>query len=344
MKFKYLDTLEEGDEINLNDLYKSIDNLNISEEKKSDLYFHIVDFFDDEEIAVINEKSTILRNINEKIIQDYEIQSRKIFEKQVLEFENKVCKIQNFSELKPVNEMFNFLHQKDYEECYDGYSFCCGYGDVGDRCYIFKEDDEIKIKTFKDNKLLNKFYTKFGLMICENRGEWGGELYNFTEYGYESVGSGNYRYVFEYDNKVYAIASLSHLGSDNYSFHEIRKYSDKFENVTIFESDVNFRTFVEDNYIYLCPLRYEKGGLYRFNLDNYQFEILHEYLCEGLYVNNLIKKDNFIYIYGSYNVVKYNLDTEEVEIYTNLDYDQINNSWYVHDMKLLDIWDKLLDI
>ena len=120
--------------------------------------------------------------------------------------------------------------------------------------------------------------------------------------------------------------------------------SDKFENVTIFESDVNFRIFVEDNYIYLCPLRYEKGGLYRFNLDNYQFEILHEYLCEGLYVNNLIKKDNFIYIYGSYNVVKYDLDTEDLKIYTNLDYNQIDDSWYVHGMKLLDIWDKLLDV
>ena len=211
MKFKYRDNLEEEDEINLNNLYKNIDNLNISEDEKSDLYIHIEDFFDDGEIVVINEKSIIFRDNDEKIVDDYENMCQKFLEKKALEFENNICKVQNFSQLKQVNDTFDYLFQKDYEKVYEEYSFSMSYGDVGSNCYLFKENDQIKIKTFKDKVISNIFDTKFGLMICEDYGEWGGNLYNFTEHGFESVGYDNYRYVFEYGDKVYAIASLRTL-------------------------------------------------------------------------------------------------------------------------------------
>lgn len=345
MKFEYKENLEDNAEINLDDLYKSIDNLNLSDEEKLDLYFHIEEFFDEPKITVINEKSITLRENNEKIIDDYEKQCQNILEKQSLEAKNKVCKIQNFSELKQVNNMFKSLRQEEYGKDYGYYCFM-GLRGIGNECHIVKEDNQIKIKTLESNMIFNSFYTKFGLMICENRGEWGGNLYNFTEYGHELIDSRNYRHVFEYDDKVYAIAGLSHLASHRCSLHEIRKYPDKFENITLFESDnVNFYAFyVEDNYIYFYPVWSIEGGLYRFNLDNYQFEVINENLCEDIDVNSLVKKDNFIYLYGNYNVVKYDLETEELEIYTNLDYNQIDDSYYIHDMKLLDIWDKLLDV
>ena len=68
------------------------------------------------------------------------------------------------------------------------------------------------------------------------------------------------------------------------------------------------------------------------------------FIYSSIDVNSLIKKDNFIYIYGNYNIVEYDLTAREiVSIYTNLEYDEISELWFVDNgVKLIDIWDDLI--
>lgn len=89
---------------------------------------------------------------------------------------------------------------------------------IGNNSYLFQDNGEIKIKTFNNFIDVNKFETKYGLMITEDNGEWVSYLYNVTENGAEEVAYGNFQYVFEYNNKVYAISSLSHLTSHHSGF------------------------------------------------------------------------------------------------------------------------------
>ena len=101
--------------------------------------------------------------------------------------------------------------------------------------------------------------------------------------------------------------------------------------------------FVDKNYLYFYSNDHY-NGLCRFDLDNNQLEIIHTNLCPSIDVNSLIKKDNFIYIYGNYNIVEYDLTAREiVSIYTNLEYDEISEFWFVDNgVKLIDIWDDLI--
>lgn len=259
--------------------------------------------------------------------------------------ENEICKIQNFSDLKKVNFSFDNLVERTYKMIDEHkYFFGSNYG-LGNKCYLFEEKDEVKIKTLKNRESVKIFDTKFGLIVCENKGEFGGFLYVITDNGMKLAGFGSYVFVFEYNDKVYSITTLNHLLGYSCSLHEIRKYGDNFENITLFNSDdLNFAGYyAEDNYLYFYSVS-EYNGLYRFNLDTNQLECIEKYLCGKVNVNSILKKDNYIYIYGSYNVIKYNLDNGEKEIYTNLEYEEIGNFWYAHDMKLLDIWDMLLDV
>lgn len=152
---------------------------------------------------------------------------------------------------------------------------------IGNNSYLFQDNGEIKIKTFNNFIDVNKFETKYGLMITEDNGEWVSYLYNVTENGAEEVAYGNFQHVFEYNNKVYAISSLSHLTSHHSGLHEIRKFDDKFVKITIFRTeDMTISGgFCEENYLYFYSNSFDYNGLYRFNLDNNELELIHKDLC-----------------------------------------------------------------
>lgn len=250
-----------------------------------------------------------------------------------------ICKIQKMDDLNKIKQMFPNLRQiKDN----------CIYNMIGGKSYLFLENGEVNIKTIEKNIHTKKFNTKFGLIICQYRGEWGGNLSIFTNENEEYLLSScrhAFKHVFENNDKVYALSSLAHLGGYDCSLHEIRKSGDDFEIITIFESwDMYFSGYyVEDNYLYFYS-NDKFNGLGRFNLEDYQLEIIHSKLCESIEVNSLIKKDNFVYIYGDFNIVKYDLNTHEIDsIYTNLDFDDISEYWFVNDdEKLIDVWDDFI--
>ena len=247
-----------------------------------------------------------------------------------------ICKIQKLDDLNKVKQMFPHLHQlKDN----------CINNMIGGKCYLFLENGEIKIKTIKDYIYTKKFNTKFGLIICQDNGEWGGNLSIITneneEYRFYSINYA-FEFVFENNDKVYVLSSLAHLGGYDCSLHEIRKSGDDFEIITIFESEDMYFSgyYVDENYLYFYS-NDSFNGLCKFNLEDNQLEIIHSNLCESINVSSLIKKDNFVYIYGDFNIVKYDLNSREIDsIYTNLDYDDISEYWFINDNeKLIDFWD-----
>lgn len=114
---------------------------------------------------------------------------------------------------------------------------------IGNNSYLFQDNGEIKIKTFNNFIDVNKFETKYGLMITEDNGEW-----------------------------------VSYL--------------------------------------------------------------IHKDLCWMISVNSLLKKNNFIYIHGNYNLIKYDLNSKEMEIFTTLEEDQLN-TLYLGRFKLIKFWDEI---
>lgn len=95
--------------------------------------------------------------------------------------------------------------------------------------------------------------------------------------------------------------------------------------------------FCEENYLYFYSNSFDYNGLYRFNLDNNELELIHKDLCWMIRVNSLLKKDNFIYIHGNYNLIKYDLNSKEMEIFTTLEEDQLN-TLYLGKFKLIKFW------
>lgn len=253
--------------------------------------------------------------------------------------EETICKIQDVDSLKKLKQMFDKLVQIE-DNCY--------YSHVGDKCFLFFEDGKIKVKTIKDYIYTKKVNTSLGLIISEDNGEFGGELILITndneKYHLDSF-MHTFEYVFEYNDKIYAISSLAHISARDCSLHEIKKSNGKYQIITIFESDNMYFSgyYIDENYLYFYSNEHY-NGLCRFNLDNNKLEIIHTNLCPSIKVNSLIKKDNFIYIYGNYNIVKYDLNSKEiVSIYTNLEHDEISEYWFVSkDVKLIDVWDEII--
>lgn len=282
------------------------------------------------ELNFTNEIKKFYGEDDEKFSRSYVIGFKKDVDEEI------ICKIQKMDDLNKVKQMFPDLRQLKNN---------CINNMIGGKCYLFLENGEIKIKTIKEYIYTKKFNTKFGLVICQDKGEWGGNLSIITnenkQYRFSSL-SHAFEYVFENNDKVYVLSSLAHLGGYDCSLHEIQKSGDDFEIITIFESwDMYFSGYyVDENYLYFYS-NDSFNGLCKFNLEDNQLEIIHSNLCESINVSSLIKKDNFVYIYGDFNIVKYDLNTREIDsIYTNLDYDDISEYWFVNDNeKLIDVWD-----
>lgn len=247
---------------------------------------------------------------------------------------NKILKIQNLDDLTKIKRPIEFLT--------DEIDVVWPY--IGNWCFLFRENNEIKIKTMDGFVHVNEFKTNFGPMIAVDRGEWGGTLYNITEKGFEQSGDGNFINVFEYNNKVFAITTLMHMSLRECSLHEIKKFEDRFEDIIIFEStDILLNcSYLEDNYLYFYSNPYnECTGLFRLNLDNYQIETICKDLFASIHVNCILKQNNLIYIYGNYNLMEYNLDTGEIEYFTNLEQEEISKL-YVDNIKLSDLWEEYI--
>ena len=60
--------------------------------------------------------------------------------------ENDVCKVQTITNLKQVNHLFENLEKNEMTKSEDGTYFYSNTRGLGDRCFICKENDEIKME------------------------------------------------------------------------------------------------------------------------------------------------------------------------------------------------------
>ena len=247
-----------------------------------------------------------------------------------------ICKVQSFDDLKNLRYIFTKLVRVE-NDCRTP---------VGDKCHLFLENDEIKIKTVRENIHDRKFSTSLGVVISKDLGEWGGRLILISDEGEEyflESDKHSFIHVFEYEDRVYAISSLVHMSHYHCGLHEIERSNGKYVLRTIFECyDMNFSGYyVEGNYLYFHS-NFPFMGLGKINLDDIQLEVIDWGLCSRIPVSSLIKKDNLIFIYAKYNIIEYDLNSQKiVDVYTNLDYDEIDEFWFVgNDEKLIDVWDE----
>jgi hypothetical protein len=102
--------------------------------------------------------------------------------------------------------------------------------------------DSLPLSTEFINKNLNKIGTRFtkkvydGYLVGFNKGEFGGGLYfvsNDGQINYELAGYLNIKSIFEYNNKLFAIEGLAHLGGQRGQIIELFKDSIwKYKSVT----------------------------------------------------------------------------------------------------------------
>ena len=203
------------------------------------------------EIEFLNEKTIFKRRVD----IDFAIFEQELLENRLNKI--KIHKIQQIDDLIKINSVTDSFTDEFFDSEYFDYTHC-----------LFTHDDEIKIKTISERISIRKFETSFGLMVSSNRGEWGGQLYNITEYGAEEAGSGNFVGIFEYKDKLYALDTLSHLSMNTCRLHEIKKHENEFEDITIFESDdLTFGGYyLEDNYLYFHSDSWDFPGLYRLKI------------------------------------------------------------------------------
>jgi hypothetical protein len=245
----------------------------------------------------------------------------------------KICKVQELSDLTRIKAMFGTIGDGNYS-----------YWNLGSKSYLFLEDGKVKLKTMENWISTREFETGFGKIICQNNGEWGGCIYIINDGEVLAINSGWYSFdgIYEYKDKVFVCEMSTHLGG-SCSLHEIIKDCNSFVLKTIFGcDDLNFAGYhFEDNYLYFYSTHLD-NGLYRFNLDSNELELIHGMLCSKVSVNSLLKKDNYIYIYGKYNLIKYNLNTKTHEVFTNLEYGEITDEMYADGKKLFDLWNELI--
>ena len=244
----------------------------------------------------------------------------------------KILKVQKLSDLTRIKDMFGTIGDGKHS-----------YWNLGSKSYLFSDEGEIKIKTMNTWISSHESKTKFGRIICKNNGEWGGHLCVINDFEFLAINSHMYSFdgVYEYDGRVFVAERSVHLGG-SCSLHEIIKDNNQLILNTIFNClELNFAGYCfEDNYLYFYSTNL-KNGLYRLNLDNYELERIHWRLCSKISVNSLLKHGNYIYIYGNYNLVKYDLNTQDYEVFTNLEYGEITDEMYADGKKLSELWKDL---
>ena len=246
----------------------------------------------------------------------------------------KISKIQCIDDL---NRIKSQIHLVSRRHGYPSTGFGNGFK-------LFEEDGQIKLKKI-EQYTSNKLNTKYGLVICKNHGEWGGNIFIQSNDNVWELNSHHYsfEYAFEYVGRIFVISTTSHMASYRCGIHEIRKSDNGFELQTLLETDLlDFGAYhKERNYLYFYS-NAKYNGLFRLDLNNMLVEVINLNLCNRIPISSMIKKDKYIYIYGEFNIVKYDLYKRKIEsIYTNLELNQISQYCYA-DIKLIDIWEDLL--
>ena len=206
------------------------------------------------------------------------------------------------------------------------------FGDM----YYAKNEEEIYINYVQDNLM---FRAQKYIFICKSNFNENG-LYIITDNKKIKIGDGIYTNVFEYQNTIYALEKIIIDNKFSLKLHKIQINDKEITNydLCLIKNSSIQASFVKDNLIYFV----DSCDLYTLNLDDFECELLINNVCYDIIVNNIYVNNKTVYIAGQFNLLIANLLTGNIRYFTHLQEDEIDDSWYANEMKLLDIWDKLL--
>lgn len=181
------------------------------------------------------------------------------------------------------------------------------------------------VEQLPDYKSEFDFHSSLGLFHSQNRGEFGGEL--ITP---KTTMHGNFGNIFEFNDKVYAIDTLNHMGIGHIRIYEFDK---EINAHTLFKTTFGewlslSSLSIEKNRILILisgVIVSEKGSFSNrkpysclFEISENGFNKVTEFDNSFYYVNNILLKNNMLII-GMDKVVAFvDIETKEIRYFTPL--------------------------
>lgn len=203
---------------------------------------------------------------------------------------------------------------------------------------VWRRDDSLR-----NSESLKEYETCYGMFVSDDRGEFGGILKTpFV------VLDGNFKDVFDFQEKVYAIDSLSHMMSLHFSLYEfdedgqyriiysVGSLKDWLENDKFFENFGYQRKYIIGGKLYVLISGYitnnEAEQVKRHKTESRLLEvengrIVNIYIFPEDFsaVSGLIVKDNIVYIAQDKMLTQIDLTKKNITRYTYLDMAAIEN-------------------
>ena len=200
-------------------------------------------------------------------------------------------------------------------------TYYVGEAEVKDQWVIFKEDDKLMVSEFPDDNETPdgfRFDVDDGYFIGTDHGEFGGNLAFFNNgIGTTVLNNCNPQAIFSINNKLYMFEGCSH-GVGRGALYSLTKSGGKWK--TTLEEDFGGEPqafVVENNTVYVVINTYNskilkltfEGGLKIETLIQNDFRF-------GVYATSAVKEDNLIYFGLMGGLAIFDLDSNELGLYS----------------------------
>ena len=137
-----------------------------------------------------------------------------------------------------------------------------------------------------------RFQIENGMLIGNDRGEWGGELTFRNNSEENTIINENIRGIFEYRNELFVIAGLSHLGISFGKIFKLENINNKWESRLVVEFNSSPEVYIIfNNILYIVTY----NGLITFDGINIQ-QILNGQFWSSLYPQSIFVNEQIIAI------------------------------------------------
>lgn len=186
---------------------------------------------------------------------------------------------------------------------------------------LYIEENTVKLSQSPVISDMLHFDTSSGYISGTNHGEFGGSLEYHDKDGTSYILSDKVIPVaiFSYNNEIYLLDGLAHLGLSSGSISRIVMKDGRWSIVDTVDLGAAPDAYFEDkesgNFFIVTTMSIIKADLSQKEI---QFEVLTEISSmSGLYPSSIVKHKNYIYISMRRAVLTFNIDTKDVFFYIN---------------------------
>jgi hypothetical protein len=248
-----------------------------------------------------------------------------------------------FENLKKIKKPFKEVCNRSFEDFLGDGKYSMVTSNIHYDYSIVERDNTICYQKNTSCPSIYEYNTKkHGKFLCMDNGEFMGNMFHEDNGEWYRIGCGNYFLVAEVGDKLYAFETLSHMGSETFGIYEIQLCEGCSKATTLFySSKVAIKAYYFDE---ACSRFYFSDGDNLFSLDLQTMDEIKfiQKLSSSHDISSILIKDGMVYVGCSFYAMKYDLNKDEVEYYSDLKKDEIKDTWYCYDMKFLDIYDKIV--